>query len=114
MNVAHAVQQSARLMRERLNDARIAVPGGGDPESSAQIDIDVAVDVHEIRAGAALEGDGKVGRDVGDVAALDFPQALGQFAAARAGRLDHDVGQVLSGEFLHEPSASQKSKTVGR
>ena len=85
VNVAHAVHEPLRLIRNGRHDARVAMTGIGNAERGRAVDIFIAVDVGHGRAASRLPKDRKIVGEKRDVALLVRAKQRRQLRAARAG-----------------------------
>ena len=94
MHVPQGVEEPAGLLAHRLDHPRMAVPHGRDPEAGGEVDIEVAVDVPDVRAPASSQRiGGLVSRAEGvDPGASSVAQVGRELAGARPRRRDDDLG----------------------
>gem|GEM_PF-5528800 len=99
-DVAQAVEQAGGLVGGGLDDARMTVADGGDPEAGCEIQEPVAVDVEDVGAEGFGPDQAGGGADEGvDPRRLGGGQGAGEGAGGGPGRWGDDLGQeVAAGE----------------
>ena len=110
MHVAHAVHEPARLLRNGVGDAWIAVPGIRDAEGRGRIEVTVAVDVGNGRAVGRLPEHRKVAGDKRYVSRFVRAQARGELRGARARNFRDEAFEC----FAHVSSTIQRTNSAIR